>query len=295
MENALASISVPAAAYNTIRTWIGTSRGADGKTRVTLVWEPMPRVAGDRNARSEAPSRVMVTAVGPDGAPYFRGRVPEVAPAAPPGAGAAPAGASRVTFEANPGKVQLRLSVEGSSSQVLDVETREIAIPDLTAADVILGTPQLLRARTARDLQQIKVNPDAVPVATRDFSRADRLVVRVPAYGPGNTAPTVSAQLLNRSGQPMSDVPGRAVGRTRHPADGAGARPRLRRASTSSKSRRATSKSSSVSVSHLRALSVACGRAIAAALGFAAVVAGQPPPQEAAAARPHRTHRRDRG
>jgi hypothetical protein len=112
-----------------------------------------------------------------------------------------------VTFEASPGKMQLRLSVEGSSSQVLDVETREIAVPDLTAADVSLGTPQLLRARTARDLQQIKANPDAVPAAARDFSRAERLVVRVPAYGPGTTVPTVSARLLNRSGQPMSEVP----------------------------------------------------------------------------------------
>jgi hypothetical protein len=90
---------------------------------------------------------------------------------------------------------------------VLDVETREIAIPDLTAADVMLGTPQLMRARMARDLQQIKGNPDAVPVAMRDFSRAERLVVRVPAYGPGNTTPAVSARLLNRNGQPMSDVP----------------------------------------------------------------------------------------
>ena len=207
VENALASISVPAAAYNTIRTWIGTSRGADGKTKVTLVWEPMPRTAGDRNGRSGAPARVMVTAVGPDGSPYFRGRIPEVAPAGPPAAAGAATVPSRVSFEANPGKVQLRLSIEGSESQVLDVETREIAVPDLTAADVILGTPQLLRARTARDLQQIKANADAVPVATRDFSRADRLVVRVPAYGPGATPPTVTAQLLNRGGQPMSEVP----------------------------------------------------------------------------------------
>ena len=206
VDTALASITVPAAAYNTIRTWIGASRGANGKTRVTLVWEPMPRGASDRDARSEAPSRVMVTAAAPDGAAYFRGRVPEAAPVAPPVAGAAVAGA-RVTFEANPGKVQLRLSVEGSSSQVLDVVTREIAIPDLTAADVVLGTPQLLRSRTARDLQQIKANPDPVPVAARDFSRAERVVVRVPAYGPGNTVPMVSARLLNRNGQPMSDVP----------------------------------------------------------------------------------------
>ena len=45
VENALASISAPAAAHNAIRTWIGSSRGANGKTRVTLVWEPTPKVA----------------------------------------------------------------------------------------------------------------------------------------------------------------------------------------------------------------------------------------------------------
>ena len=33
-----------------IRSWIGTSRGENGKTRVTFVWEPLPPVPGqDRN------------------------------------------------------------------------------------------------------------------------------------------------------------------------------------------------------------------------------------------------------
>jgi hypothetical protein len=40
-------------------------------------------------------------------------------------------GPSRVTFEVNPGKIQLRLSVEGAASQVLDTEVREITVPDL--------------------------------------------------------------------------------------------------------------------------------------------------------------------
>jgi VWFA-related protein len=205
VENALATISAPAAAHNAIRTWIGTSRGANGKTRVTLVWEPTPKVAGDRDARSETPARVMVTAVAPDGSPYYRGRVPAVVPASP----ATPATASipaRVTFEVNPGKLQLRLSVEGSSSQVLDTETREIAVPDLTTPEIRLGTPQVLRARTARDYQQIKSDPDAVPLPAREFSRNDRLLVRVPVYGPGNAVPALAAHLLNRGGQTMSEL-----------------------------------------------------------------------------------------
>jgi hypothetical protein len=133
---------------------------------------------------------VMVTAVGPDGSPYYRGRITD----------------PRLTFEADPGRLQLRLSVESSASQVLDTETREIAIPDLTAAAVVLGTPQVLRARTARDFQQIKSEPDPVPVPVREFSRTERLLIRVPAYGPGNTVPALSARLLNRGGQAMNDL-----------------------------------------------------------------------------------------
>ena len=48
-----------------IRTWIGTSRGDHGKTRVTFVWEPIPpppgAPAGDR------PTRVSLTAGSPKG------------------------------------------------------------------------------------------------------------------------------------------------------------------------------------------------------------------------------------
>jgi hypothetical protein len=188
VETALASISAPAAAHNVITTWIGNARGADGKTRVTLVWEPAARI---RNGGGETPTRVMVTAVGPDGAPYYRGRVTE----------------PRVAFDAAPGRMQLRLSVEGDASQVLDTETREIAVPDLTAPTAVLGTPQVLRARTGRDYQQIKSDPNPVPAATREFSRTERLLIRVPVYGTGDGMPAVAAHLLNRNGQPMSEIP----------------------------------------------------------------------------------------
>jgi len=216
VEQAVAAIEPPTRS-RVIRTWIGTSRAENGKTRVTFVWEPVAKAPGDH--RTDEPSRVALMALGDNGLAYFRGRVPDVALAGTtPSVGAAaaasgttgaavPRGPSRVTFDAQPGKVQLRVSVEGASSQVLDTETREIAVPDLTAPQVALGTPEVFRARTAREQQQIRTDADAVPVASREFSRTDRLLVRVPAYGPGNSTPTVTVKLLNRDGQAMTELP----------------------------------------------------------------------------------------
>jgi hypothetical protein len=209
VETALATITYPTRS-RVIRTWIGSSRGENGKTRVTFVWEPVARTPGDAARNTEQPARVSVTAVGQDGTPYFRGRVPATAPASPAAGSSnpnAPITGAKVVFDAPPGKIQLRLSVEGSASEVLDSETREITIPDLTSADAVFGTPEIFRARTVRDVQQLKTNPDAPPTAVREFLRTDRLVIRVPAYGPGGTSPAVTARLLNRTGQPMADVP----------------------------------------------------------------------------------------
>jgi VWFA-related protein len=205
-----------------IRTWIGTSRGENGKTKVTFVWEPTPRSPGDRTtAPGDQPSRVSVMAVGADGAPYFRGRVPDVAvaslspasPGSPGSAGASnaadgggtPRGPSRVVFEVAPGKMQLRLAVEGAGAGVLDSEVRDIVVPDLTSTQTSLGTPVLFRARTPREIQQLKADPQAVPATTREFSRTDRVFMRVAAYGAG--APALSVHMLNRAGQSMSELP----------------------------------------------------------------------------------------
>jgi hypothetical protein len=185
---------------------MGASRGVNGKTKVTFVWEPTPKTPGDR--ATDAPARVLLTAIAADGSPVFRGRVPatDAAGAPPAGAAAAVRAPSRIAFDASPGPLRLRLSVEGAASQVIDTDSRDFQVPDLTAAQTVLGTPEVFRGRTARDVQQIRDNPDAVPVATRTFSRADRLLIRIPAYGPAGTTPVLQARLLNRGGQPMSDL-----------------------------------------------------------------------------------------
>ena len=211
-ETALASITPrPAAQAEAVRTWLGTSRGENGKTRITFVWEPAPPPPGVR--RDEA-ARVSVTAMAPDGSAYFRGRVPDVtmASTAPlqaagtAGGGPVARGPAQVVFEAPPGPMQLRYSIENASGGVIDTDIREVAVPDLTAPQVQLSTPTVLRARTVREFRDIAADPHAVPSASREFRRTDRLVIRFDAYVLAGT-PEVTAKLLNRGGQAMLDIP----------------------------------------------------------------------------------------
>jgi VWFA-related protein len=190
-----------------IRTWVGMSRGENGKTKVTFVWEPMPASSG----RRDEPARVTLLAAGRQGSPYFRGPVPGGSPASSnggvPGAAASRTastrGPARVTFEAEPGKVQLLLTVEDSEAQVLDKDSREISVPDLTGSEVVLATPQVFRTRTAREWQALAADPNAVPTITREFSRSERLLVRFDVYGAGAVP---MARLLNRAGERMTDL-----------------------------------------------------------------------------------------
>ena len=45
-----------------------------------------------------------------------------------------------------------------------------------------------------------------IPVPGREFLRTERLLIRFDSYGPGSEKPTVTAVLMNRAGQKMSDV-----------------------------------------------------------------------------------------
>ncbi len=209
VERALGTIAEPKRG-RIIRTWYGMTRGANGRTQVTFVWEPIPLVPGERR---DEPARVSLTAASGEGHAYFRGRVPDAVvasndsdAAAKAGGGTVPRGPSRVTFDANPGPLQLRLSVEGAANQILDTDTAEIKVPDLTAAQVSISTPRVLKAASAIEYRSLAANPDAVPTASREFRRTERVLVRFDTYGPGTELPVPAARLLNRAGQAMSDL-----------------------------------------------------------------------------------------
>lgn len=194
-SSALASIAPPSRS-RVVRTWVGTDRGAGGRTKVTVLWEPITRAAGDPVRPGDAPARVTVTATAPDGSPYYRGKLPD-APSTPAGGSA--------TFEVPPGKMQLRFSVENAENDVLDSEVKEVDVPNLAAA-VAIATPRLYRARTMRDYQLAKTDPQVRPTAAREFSRTERVFLRVSAYA-GSEPATITARMLNRAGQPISTLP----------------------------------------------------------------------------------------
>jgi VWFA-related protein len=219
VQQALAAIApVTKTAGKYVQTWVGTERGANGKTRVTLVWEPLPPTPG---LRREQPGRVSVLAADAKGDLVFRGRTPDAAlaaggpPTGPNDTGAATRSLAapptntphKLVFDAPPGKMELRLTVEGAGGLgTLDNEIKTIDVPDLTAPQAALSTPRVFPARTARDFQALAADAPATPVATREFSRTERLLIRFDAYGAGTERPTVTATLLNRSGQKIADL-----------------------------------------------------------------------------------------
>ena len=179
-----------------IRPWFGLSRGDAGRTRVTFVWEPSSRVPGDRVRRTV--SKLVFQARSADGTVLFEGPVAPTGPAAIDEPGTTPA---RAVFEVAPGRLRLRMSIQDSASTVLDQDVREMSVRDLKG-DVAVGSLEILRARTAKEFRQLD-GEAAVPVASREFSRTERLLVRFRAYGPAGVEPVISAQLLDRVGHAM--------------------------------------------------------------------------------------------
>lgn len=180
-----------------VRPWFGLSRGSAGKTRVTFVWEPSGRIPGDRAPR--IPVRLMLTAVGADGAVLFEG------PVRPSGSAGGNGSPARAVFDAAPGRIRLRMKIEGDASQELDTDVREVSVRDLGGV-VSIGTPEVLRARTAREFRALDSDAAPAPVASREFSRRDRLLIRIPVYGSGGVQPTLAAKLRSRMGQTMRDL-----------------------------------------------------------------------------------------
>ena len=210
VEAALAAIVEPRRG-RFVRTWVGSARGDEGRTRVTFVWEAVPLVPGERR---EELGRVALTASNDAGDPYYRGRIPDAAggtSARDAGvsrqSGPSSPGSGRVTFDVAPGQMHMIIAVEGAAGDVLDREITETTIVDFTGTDVAFSTPAIFRAGTELEMRRLVGDLDAVPTAGRTFRRTERVLIRFEVYAPGSAVPTVTARLLNRSGSPMSDIP----------------------------------------------------------------------------------------
>jgi VWFA-related protein len=190
-----------------IRPWFGLTRADDGTTRVQFVWEPAPQVPGDR-ARTPVPVRVILKVLAPDGSPLFESAV---APARQPGGtprasgDEAAAGPDTAVFNVAPGRVRTLLEIQDETARLIDTDIRDLTVTPM-GGPIAIGTAQVLRARNAREFRELSSDANAVPVVTREFTRTERLLIRVPAYASGGS-PVVTARLTNAMGQLMRELP----------------------------------------------------------------------------------------
>ena len=112
-----------------------------------------------------------LVAIEASGAEVFNGLV---APLNDPGI--TPSGS--VSFVVKPGRLRLRLAIEGDGDVPPDNEDREVIVPDVTSPDLRIATPRVFVARSGLEFQQLRKNPAPVPTALREFRRTDRLIVR---------------------------------------------------------------------------------------------------------------------
>jgi VWFA-related protein len=202
--DALSAIATPNQDGRMVRTWVGTARGAGGRGRVTVVSEVAATAAA---GRGESTAHLTITATRPRAETVFESPSVELRPGMPP---------QRVSFEAEGGSLEVKIVLTDKEGKTIDRETRIIGVPDFSGDETVLGTPRFHRPRTLRDFQALAADADAMPVASRDFARTDRLLIRFDAFGPGGEPSTPAAAILSRAGRKMFDV---QVGRSA--ADGA--------------------------------------------------------------------------
>jgi hypothetical protein len=176
-----------------IQPWFGVTHAADGGLQVSFVWEPARLTPGTART-GRVPARVALRVAAEDGAAIFEG----VVMSAGPGSGTG----SKAVFHAPAGRLRVEMRIEDDRAEYLDFDVRDV---DVGAPErpVALGTAQVFRTRNAREYRAVAGDLNAVPAASREFSRAERLVIRVPVSVGGAGVPAVTATLANAFGQVM--------------------------------------------------------------------------------------------
>ena len=180
VERALGELSLNDRSDHLIDYWIGTTRGDQGGTRLTIAWIPKG------SAATATDIGLAIQGASSNGTSYFAsGRTT----------------ARQLSFDVPPGELTLKLKVLDGRGEELENANRKITIPAFDAATLAVGSPMILRTRTARDARAITDGAEGQPEARREFDRSDRLFVRFPVYGGEGIA--TAARLLNRRGKEL--------------------------------------------------------------------------------------------
>lgn len=196
-------LKVPRRSSPLIRTWFGQSAAEQGNTRVEFVWEPTPAVPGVARA-SSTPSRVTLAVTTLEGTPVFSGSTSASGGDAIVAAGQVP----QLSFDVSPGSLLVRMDIYDASGRIVDHDVRDLVVARFDDP-LTFGTAAFYRARTMPALRAIaEGRSSSAPVAARQFSRAEQLLVRMPVASRGGGADlTVTAQLESRFGSTLRELP----------------------------------------------------------------------------------------
>jgi VWFA-related protein len=178
-----------------VDVWVGMAKASDGRTKVTVAWEPVDAAVPSRAARLDV---TVTTAPG-------TAMVPLPSPAA--AAGAKPSRVAAV-FEVPPGPFSMRYAVREADQSTLDAWSQSLTAPDWSAAPLAISTPRFFLAQSIQELRAIRAAADAPPTAVRQFRRSDRVLVALDCYTPApDDAPVVQAHVLTRDGKELAELP----------------------------------------------------------------------------------------
>jgi VWFA-related protein len=175
-----------------VNVWTGLSRQADGRARLSVTWEA-------KGSPMRPAQLISLTAQTSAGVKLFEGSLGAV--------GSTDGPARRVVFDVPAGRVELDMIIRALDGGTLDTDARDVEVPSVEKArGPVLLTPEIIRARTAREFGALRADPDATPTPDRAFSRSDRLLIRVPTWDNTGTAVDVTVFVLNRWGQSMRPI-----------------------------------------------------------------------------------------
>lgn len=184
VERALGELSLGQRSDHAIDYWVGMTRGDQGLTRVSLAWVPRaPSSSGQDIA-------LAIQAGSPDGASYYSTERTT---------------SRQLSFDVPAGELVLKTKVLDARGEEIESASRRLTVPAFDAAKLAIGSPMVLRTRTARDARAIAEGSEGQAEAGREFDRSDRLFVRFPVYGGQEIA--VAARLLNRRGKELRPLP----------------------------------------------------------------------------------------
>ena len=165
--------------------WVGVAPAGADASDISLAWTPRAGIEGRAAAGSV---RATVTS---GSERIFDGEVTD----------------GGTTFRAQPGPLHIDLTIRDGAGEMIDREQRTVTVPDPQKTTLGLSTPVVSRARSASELKSLMSDPDPAAFAGRDFSRSDRVVLRVAPYGSASRDAEVTAQLVGPRGTTLAQLP----------------------------------------------------------------------------------------